>query len=220
MPAGDRLQNNRRFVGPRARRIAGVVALLLSGGSLCGVPAILAQPDHLIDAPTLSPSPFDRSLLFRNGEYFRALNASFETGHSWSSYERLVRSEAAVYANLSHLAVEELAALTDAGVNRQYRANAALRKGLIELKNEEYGRARLSLNDAVALEGDDDPEWNRIAGEALFWIGASHLMESGRGGYPQALAIFQECSRDYPANPRADDAIYYLGQIAESDNDY
>lgn len=220
MPAGDRLQTSRRFVEPRARRIAGVVALLLLGGSVCGGPAILAQPDHLIDGPSLSPSPFDRSLLFRNGEYFRAYNAFFETGHSWSSYERLIRSEAAVYSNLSHLAIEELAALTDAGVNRQYRANAALRKGLIELKNEEFGRARLSLNDVIVMDGNDDAEWNRVAGEALFWIGASHLMESGRGGYPQALAIFRECSRDYPANPRADDALYYLGQIAESENDY
>ena len=181
------------------------------------IPLLVAQPAPV----STTPFPFKNEQFFRNGEFHRAFRANFEEEHAWSSSERLIRAEAAIYADLGHVALRELQELRDERVNQSYVATASLRIGLLELKKEDYGRSRLSLNDAVLHgEGSTEQKIQHIAGEALFWIGASHLMESGGGGYTQAIKAFQASAADFPANPRADDALYFLGQLAEARNDF
>ena len=182
------------------------------GGSL-----LRAQVDPNPPAP--HPSPFERYEHFFQGEYFRAWDEPASVERSWSSYERLIRSESAIYAGLEYAALHELDLLLEESVQSEYRARGALRKGLIELKRGEHVAARLTLNNAVDRETDDRAR-RMIAGEALFWIGASHLMESGRSAYGQAREIFEECASEHPTSPRADDALYYIGQIAEAEEEY
>lgn len=185
--------------------------ILLTGGTTL----LQAQEDSFLS----SPSPFDRYEHFLNGEYFRAWSEPAGGERAWSSYERLIRSESAMYAGLGHAAVRELDLLINEGVNREIRSKAALRKGLVELQRGDHLRARLSLNNAVDRETDDRTR-RMIAGEALFWIGASHLMESGRQAYDRAEEIFRECADEHPTGLRADDALYYMGQIAEAEERY
>ena len=188
--------------------------LLVSAGGF----ELSAQPERLgAPLPTTTASPFDQFNHALDGEYFRAWGTSFSSDFEdrWSSYERLVRSESALYAGLEEAAHGELALLAAEGANSAYRADAGLRKGLIELKKGDHHHARLTLNDAIEeVEGRADG--GVVIGEALFWIGASHLIESGRTSYNQALSLFSESLRENPRGSRADDALYYSGQINEA----
>ena len=206
-----------------SRRLSGLFRFGTAGTGavlavlLFGLPSLVGQPGPV---PTTS-FPFQSERFIRDGEFFRAFRVEFEENHAWTSSERLRRAEAAIYADLRNAALQELQELRDERINRTYAATAALRIGLITLKRGEYGRARLNFNDAVTT-GENSPEegLGHLAGEALFWIGASHLMESGRGGYTQAISSFKASLSSFPANPRADDALYFLGQLAEGREDY
>lgn len=179
-----------------------------------------AQPERTGKAlPLPEISPFDGEEHFLKGEYNRAWSTVAATQGAWRSYERLIRAESALYAGLEHDAHAELALLAEEGGNAEFRAHAGLRKGLIELKHGDHAASRLSLNDAIEeyAEGEEN---SRIISEALFWIGVSHLMESGRGSYDRVAELFDECAREHPDGARADDALYYSGQIAEAREDY
>lgn len=202
---------SRLRIGPLAIGVSALLSFFSPSAS-----ELYAQPEH----QSLLKSSQERSRLFRDGQYFRAYDATLSDSHSWSSSERLVRSEAAIYAGLRHAASEELATLDFDRVNDQYTAGAALRNGWISLKNGEFGQARLYFNEAVSAGFSGKPTLKPVAGEALFWIGISHLIESGRGGYEQATRALAECVESYPDNPRSDDALYYLGQLAEARTEY
>lgn len=203
---------------PRGRflcsRIAGMAVLLLTPLLFSSV--LFAQPNRASLTDTLR----ERERLFRGGEYFRAFSSDIEQPHSWSASERLIRSEAAIYAGLRHAAQRELETIVAERVNSEYDATAALRMGQIALRENNYGRARLYLNDAVVLNESGVAVLPSVTGEALFWIGISHLMESGRGGYEQAAGALEESLHNYPTNLRADDALYFLGQLAEARTEY
>lgn len=201
----------RRFLRSRASGIA----FLLCTSFLCSSVSF-AQPNRASLTDTLR----ERERFFRSGEYFRALGSEPDGVHSWSASERLLRSEAAIYTSLRHAAQKELETIVAQRVNSQYDVTAALRMGQIALKDNDYGRARLYLNDAVLVNDDGESVLPSVAGEALFWIGISHLMESGRGGYEQATNALEESLRNYASNPRADDALYFLGQLAEARTEY
>lgn len=196
-------------------RVSGAAFLFLTQ-ILAFSSVLLAQPNRVSLTDTLR----ERERLFRSGEYFRAFDPESGVPRSWSASERLLRSEAAIYAGLRHAAQKELETITAERVNDGYGVTAALRMGQIALKENDYGRARLYLNDAVALNDDGETVLPSVAGEAMFWIGISHLMESGRGGYEQASAALEESLGSYGANPRADDALYFLGQLAEARTEY
>ena len=209
----QRFPQRHPFTGVRRTVLLSLILLPMAiGGGL-----LHAQVDRTPPLPR--PSPFDRYEHFLQGEYYRAWAEPVTAEHSWSSYERLIRSESAIYAGLEYAALNELEVLLQESVQSEYRAKGALRKGLIELKRGDHVTARLSLNNAVDRETDDRTR-RMIAGEALFWIGASHLMESGRAAYDQARTIFAECSNEHQTSPRADDALYYIGQIAEAEEEY
>ena len=137
----------------------------------------------------------------------------------WRSFKRLIRAESALYAGLEERAYGELSDLAEEGGNAEYRAHAGLRKGVLELKRDAHPEARLSLNNAIE-EYDEEKQNSRIVSEALFWIGVSHLMESGRSSYERVAEIFDECANEHPNGARADDALYYSGQIAEALEEY
>ena len=213
MPIGRNPHDRRILHNLSSVKIA--VLLLLC---LCCSPALFSQPEQT----SLVQSSGERERLFRNGEYFRASHSDLNPDHSWRSSEQLLRSEAAIYAGLRHSAFKDLNALDANRINRHYKSAAALRLGWIALKEAQYGQARLYLNDAVAESayGDVDADLQPVAGEALFWIGISHLMESGRGGYEQASRALQMSVQQYPTSSRGDDALYYLGQLAEARTEY
>lgn len=201
----------RRFFRPS---VPGIAVLLLA--PLFFSPALRSQPVR----PSLTDEIRERERLMSGGEFHRAFLPGVHGDHSWSASERLLRSEAAIYAGLRHAAREELEKLDRMRSNEEFGAVAALRMGQIALRESDYGRARLYLNDAVSQTSAGYPVLPAVAGEALFWIGISHLMESGRGGYEQAATALEESLRSFSGNPRADDALYFLGQLAEARTEY
>ncbi len=186
---------------------------------LVGIP-LHAQPERTGKAlPLPESSPFDVEEAALQGAYDRAWSSPSFTQGAWRSYERLIRAESALYAGLEHEAHAELALLAEDGGNSEFRAQAGLHKGLIELKRGDHAAARLSLNNAIEeyTEGEAN---GHVVSEALFWIGVSHLIESGRGSYERVAELFDECANEYPGEARADDALYYSGQIAEAREEY
>lgn len=201
---------------PRGRRISLAEITVFFLFLLVSSPALFSQPEQ----SSLVRSHTEQERLFRDGQYFRAFRNEAAESSSWSSSELLMKSEAAIYAGLRHYAFEELNELDAERVNDHYASEASLRLGWIALKEGRYGQARLYLNDAVAQSTFHKDGPQQVAGESLFWIGISHLMESGRGGYEQATQALRSSLENYPSNPRGDDALYYLGQLAEARTEY
>ena len=195
-----------------------LLALLLLFGGLTPLQGQDELPKTIASDLSL---PFDRTDLLEQGEFRRAWSLLPSDIRQWGSYDHLKRGESALYAGLVSQAVRTLREVIDDGANRSIQQRAALQIGRIELAAGAYPEARLTLNRLFSEDGREGGGANElpsdVAGEALFWIGVSHLLESRSAAVVQGQQMFDASAADHPWNPRADDALYYSGQLFEAE---
>ena len=165
-------------------------------------------------SPLVTQSPFFQDENFRKGEYHRVYRTEYDNNHSWSLAQQLLRAEAAMYAGLPHQALENLEEIKRADAYGYYGTIAAFQTGLIQLQQGQHDVAREELQTVVSTT-TNNPVLQEKAGEALFWIGTSYLQEKQLELAQEAL---KECVQNYPNNTRADDGLYLLGQLIETDD--
>ncbi len=102
-------------------------------------------------------------------------------------------------------------------------ADAWLEQGKVNTTLKNYGAARLNFNQAIQeaeVHADEETTDSALVGEALYWIGVTHLLEPPLPLYDQAVRCLDSSAYRYPVNPRAADALLILGMLNEGRQDY
>lgn len=116
-------------------------------------------------------------------------------------------------------AVAELERFLSDRTNSPLDANAVLLEAEIAAEQKQYPKAELLFAKTVEFAEKDlnmrhDLAYADIASIALYWQGISLAQE---GKFEEAKEHLIGCYERFPINPLADDALFTLGQIAESD---
>jgi TolA-binding protein len=103
-------------------------------------------------------------------------------------------------------------------VNSPLIAHALLERGNIAAKEERYERAIGYYHQAQSVADQEysireDSSYLVMAATAIYWNGTCNML---LGKHDDARVQFELCVSKYPTNIYADDAIYGLGYIAES----
>lgn len=102
--------------------------------------------------------------------------------------------------------------------NSPFIAHAWLERGIIAFHEEHFDAALTHFGEAhraaerdLALRGDS--LYSVIASQAVYWRGVAYIRQ---GKHDEARQQFELCAANYPMSEFADDALYSLGYIAES----
>lgn len=208
-------ERSRSVTGVRLRRKASRLFLLVP--LLFPLVPLGAQPDPSPKGVGAEFTlPFDRFDLFRSGQFRRSRSFAENEVLRWGSDDHLLRATAASWSGLRSHALRELESIQEDAPHRTTRRLAAYRLGLINLTAGDYEGSRLALAGVVEGGEEYDETRSEIVGASLFWIGVGHLLESHGSALREAESVFRACADEYPSSDRADDALYYHGQIAES----
>lgn len=159
----------------------------------------------------------------RAGDVPASSRAARDTEASWNDLQKLTLAKRAWETKRFRIAEDLLSDITTSTESSVLLADAWLELGKVNTAIKNYGSARLYLNQAIRqAEYDADEEWvdTAIVGEALYWIGVSHLLEPPVPMYEQAIRCLDSSAIRYPGNPRAADALLILGMLREGREDY
>ncbi len=102
--------------------------------------------------------------------------------------------------------------------NSPFVAYAQFRRATLAFEQAKYQQARELFRDAVQRAEEDatirgDSAYSRLAAAGLYWTGMAYAHE---GKYEEARQPLIDNATRYPGNPYADDALFALGQLAET----
>jgi tol-pal system protein YbgF len=83
--------------------------------------------------------------------------------------------------------------------------------GIQAMNSGSYGSARLNFNAAISANHDDP-----VAADARYQIGESYTREEN---YSKAFEAFELVASEWPASPRAPEALYHAGTVARDAGD-
>lgn len=138
----------------------------------------------------------------------------------WDGPLRLAHGEAALRLRRYAPAITEFRRLhRDSPVNGISPARSSIGEGIAEFQRESYDRVRMYMTEAIR-EADlyERREASGTAGEALYWIAASHLADRSQP-LGKSAGLLNEVLQRHPEHRRSADAQYLLGLIAEAEAD-
>jgi TolA-binding protein len=179
---------------------------------------LIASPVLLKGQEREASTPIQRLEQVRNatinGEYRRAYDLTaieLNDNTAWNTEllftQEAIARELSLSSNVDNRIGERAEEPGDGETNRE----AWLLRGLRGLKGGDKGWARTCFNRAII----DTDTRDRISSEALYWIGVSHADGQSARDMQEAVSALTACAEHQPAGPKADDALYLLGELHE-----
>ncbi len=156
-------------------------------------------------------------LLYEAGNLLRTIELDFPQSPA-AERAPYLQAEALARSGEYNNADAVLHSFTISRPNSPFVAYAQFRRATLAFEQGKYQRARELFQTAVQKAEEDaatrgDSAYGRLAAAGLYWTGMAYAHE---GKYEEARQPLIDNATRYPGNPHADDALFALGQLAET----